>query len=67
MTWYHNGKVIKSSERYDLEHMKGVYRLIIHEIAPEDAGQWQCEAVNPYGSSMCSCEVKVIGKIGIGN
>ncbi|CAG2187953.1 Myosin light chain kinase, smooth muscle,Myosin light chain kinase family member 4,Death-associated protein kinase 2,Myosin light chain kinase 3,Death-associated protein kinase 1,Death-associated protein kinase 3,Myosin light chain kinase 2, skeletal/cardiac muscle [Mytilus edulis] len=60
VTWYHNGKVIKTSERYDLEHMKGVYRLIIHEIAPEDAGQWQCEAVNPYGSSMCSCEVKVI-------
>ncbi|KAK3083179.1 hypothetical protein FSP39_015849 [Pinctada imbricata] len=61
--WYHNNKKIRSSERYDLEHIKGVYRLIIHELEQGDAGQWRCEANNAYGHAMCSCELKVIETI----
>lgn len=60
--WFHNNVRIKSSKHYDLEHIKGVYRLIIHEVNPEDAGTWKCEATNKYGQTWCSCELKVIGK-----
>ena len=60
--WYHNNKRIRSSERYDLEHIKGVYRLIIHELDLGDAGQWRCEANNSYGHAVCNCDLKVIGE-----
>lgn len=60
--WFHKNVRIKSSKHYDLEHIKGVYRLIIHEVNPDDAGTWKCEATNKYGHTWCSCELKVIGK-----
>ncbi|XP_069108405.1 myosin light chain kinase, smooth muscle-like isoform X3 [Argopecten irradians] len=60
VTWFHNNEEVHESEAFEFVHSKGVYRLIIHGVETLDAGQWRCEAVNKYGHSWCSCDLKVI-------
>jgi len=62
VTWFHNNEEVHESEVFEFVHSKGVFRLIIHGVEIVDAGQWRCEAMNRYGHSWCSCDLKVIGR-----
>ncbi|XP_013419371.1 titin homolog isoform X2 [Lingula anatina] len=62
VTWHHNGQENRPSRRFKLDHDKGVYRIKILDVKPEDAGEWKCIGVNSLGRASCACQVTVIEK-----
>ena len=60
--WYHNGRLIRPSNRYDLKLTKdGVCSLCIRTALPEDAGHYTCCATNLIGRDTCSAELFIEG------
>lgn len=60
--WYKGDRQISPSSRYVIEQDKNVCHLTIHKGTPEDAGEWRCLAVNPFGQAWSSCDLKILGK-----
>jgi Immunoglobulin I-set domain len=52
--WLHNEKEIKPSKDFEYKQSGSVYSLLIHEIFPEDAGTYTCEAFNDAGEAFSS-------------
>lgn len=63
--WYHNGKEIKPSHDFQIiiDYSKKESILIIVEVFPEDEGEYTCTARNPYGESITSCRLVVVGEL----
>lgn len=57
--WLHNNKEIKPSKDFQYVNEANIYKLLIAEIFPEDAGAYTCEAFNDAGESYSSCTVNV--------
>lgn len=57
--WLHNEKEIKPSKDFEYKSSGSVYSLVIHEIFPEDAGTYTCEAFNDIGEAFSSCSLMV--------
>ncbi len=60
VVWLHDEKEIKPSK--DFEYRKvgdNTHVLEIHEIFPEDAGTYTCEAFNDVGECFSSCTLVV--------
>lgn len=58
--WLHNNKEIKPSKDFQYTNEANIYKLIIAEIFPEDAGAYTCEAFNDSGESFSSCTLNVL-------
>jgi hypothetical protein len=52
--WFHNDKPIYETQDFHLTYdtETGACTLLIVEVFPQDAGEYRCEAVNPYGKTM---------------
>jgi len=57
--WLHSEKEIKPSKDFEYKSSGNLYSLIIHEIFPEDAGTYTCEAFNDIGECFSSCTLVV--------
>ena len=57
--WLHNEKEIKPSKDFEYKSSGNLYSLVIHEIFPEDAGTYTCEAFNDIGECFSSCTLVV--------
>jgi hypothetical protein len=57
--WLHSEKEIKPSKDFEYKSAGNRYSLIIHEIFPEDAGTYTCEAFNDIGECFSSCTLVV--------
>ncbi len=64
VVWLHNEKEIKPSKDFQYTSAGNKHTLEIHEIFPEDAGTYTCEAFNDVGEcfSTCSLVVEVPGE-----
>ncbi|XP_025104057.1 titin homolog isoform X1 [Pomacea canaliculata] len=61
--WYKGDRQISPSSHYVIEQDKNVCHLTIHKGTPEDAGEWRCLAVNPFGQAWSSCDLKILEAI----
>ena len=61
LTWKHGDKVITDTIDFGVTYDKttGVTELLIHEVFPEDRGEYECEAVNRYGSAISRATLQV--------
>ncbi|CAI4227244.1 unnamed protein product [Auanema sp. JU1783] len=60
VTWYKDGlKMMVSNRMLHYTDRRGVSRLNIMNVIPEDAGEYTCEAVNSCGKDFTHCTVKV--------
>ncbi|XP_055900297.1 twitchin-like isoform X6 [Biomphalaria glabrata] len=57
--WFRDGSEIKPSDDFRYENAGDLYKLIIVEIFPEDAGVYTCKATNAGGSISSSSTVFV--------
>ena len=57
--WLHNEKEIKPSKDFEYKSSGQTHSLIIHEIFPEDAGSYTCEAFNDVGECFSTCSLVV--------
>lgn len=64
ISWYHDDKQLAETQdfklTYDLE--SGACTLLIVEVFPQDAGEYRCEALNPYGKAITRGFLEVEGK-----
>jgi hypothetical protein len=64
ITWYREGQEITPSSDFQpgFETNTGTCILEIPEVFPEDAGEYACRAVNPFGESVTTANLLVEGK-----
>ena len=64
ITWYKGTTEIQPSTDFQIGYdvSSGVCTLLIPEVFPEDAGEYACRAVNPYGESVTTANLLVEGK-----
>lgn len=61
--WLHDNKPISEGKEITLiQDSEGICSLAIHEVFPEDAGEYTCIAINRIGESICSTTLVVEGK-----
>ena len=60
--WYHNGRLIRPSKRYEMKMTKeGYVSLRIRVAFPEDTGHYTCCATNVVGRDTVSAELFIEG------
>ncbi|XP_070200689.1 twitchin-like isoform X4 [Littorina saxatilis] len=57
--WLANGKTIEDSDDFKYQNAGDIYKLIIGEIFPDDAGIYSCVATNAGGSASSSATIFV--------
>lgn len=57
--WLKNGKKITTNIKYKVLEEDNTYTLLIIEAYPEDAGKYECVAVNNAGEARCDAELIV--------
>ena len=62
VTWYKDGKELRSNDHISLQYSHGVCSLEIVSAKPEDTGVYRCYAVNELGEHETSSKVVVEGK-----
>lgn len=58
--WLKNGKRIVPNIKYKIVEEDNTYTLLIIEAFPEDAGAYECVAVNNAGEARCESECTVV-------
>lgn len=58
--WVKDEKVIKDEGRFILvdDEGPGKYSLVIDDIKPEDAGEYECIAINDFGETSTKAQLK---------
>uniref|UniRef100_A0A0S7EQR1 TITIN n=1 Tax=Poeciliopsis prolifica TaxID=188132 RepID=A0A0S7EQR1_9TELE len=59
ISWFHNGREIKSSPSYNISSTDNNYRLQISTVSMSDSGKYTCKAVNAAGASETSASFNV--------
>lgn len=63
MQWYHNGRLIRPSARYEMRLTRdGVCSLCVRSASRQDAGHYTCCATNVVGRDTCSAELYIEGE-----
>lgn len=52
--WYHNGRRISHSDRFQMQHSEGSCSLVIHDLTEGDQGEYTCEMTSEGGASKSS-------------
>lgn len=65
ITWFREGQEITPSSDFQpgFETNTGICVLEIPEVFPEDAGEYACRAVNPFGESVTTANILVEGRV----
>ncbi|XP_075169287.1 obscurin isoform X4 [Haematobia irritans] len=61
--FFKDDKEIVESDRIHIVREKdylGYYELVINEVMKEDAGTYQCKAVNKFGEALCEAQVTTV-------
>ena len=61
MQWLASGKPITDSDDFKYQNAGDIYKLIVGEIFPEDAGVYTCTATNAGGTASSSATIFVKG------
>ena len=61
MTWYKDGRELRSNDHVTLQYSHGVCSLEVMSAKPEDTGVYKCYAVNELGEHETSSKVVVEG------
>ncbi|KAL8593184.1 hypothetical protein ACOMHN_009839 [Nucella lapillus] len=61
--WLCGDRRVSPSPRHVMHHRRDVYRLTVHDLTPQDAGEWKCVAINPLGTATSSCDLRVLETI----
>lgn len=63
VTWFKDGEELSPSADFQMtyEPATGICTLEIPEVFPEDAGEYGCRAVNPFGDSVTTANLLVEG------
>jgi len=63
VTWFRQGQEIEPSSDFQtgLDASTGTCVLEIPEVFPEDAGEFTCRAVNPFGEATTTANLLVEG------
>lgn len=59
MIWYHNGQLVKESERVRLLFRGDRCSLVLNGVSAQNAGTYRCSAVNRMGSCYTECVLRV--------
>jgi len=63
--WYHEGRLIRKSNRYEMKVTRDGYASLRIRVAfPEDAGHYTCCATNLVGRDACSAQL-LVEEVGI--
>lgn len=57
--WYHNGQLVKESERVRLLFRGDRCSLVLNGVSAQNAGTYRCSAVNRMGSCYTECVLRV--------
>ena len=63
VNWLANGKPIPDSDDFKYQNAGDIYKLIVGEIFPEDAGVYTCTASNAGGTASSSATIFVKGTV----
>uniref|UniRef100_A0A1I8Q6N2 Obscurin n=1 Tax=Stomoxys calcitrans TaxID=35570 RepID=A0A1I8Q6N2_STOCA len=61
--FFKDGKEVVESDRITIVREKdylGYYELVLNEVIKEDAGTYQCKAVNKFGEAVCEAQVTTV-------
>lgn len=61
ISWFHNGREIKSSPSCNISSTDNNHRLQISTVSMSDSGKYTCKAVNAAGASETSASFNVTG------
>ncbi|XP_064603748.1 myosin-binding protein H-like isoform X2 [Liolophura sinensis] len=59
VTWYKNGRELRSDDHYDIIYSSGVCSLEVLNAEVEDTATYKCIAINELGEEETSCRVVV--------
>lgn len=62
VSWDRDGRPVDDNERFHLLHEGSFFCVDVAPVTLEDAGRWSCHAHNSEGSSICSCQLNVLGE-----
>ena len=65
MTWYKDGKELRSNEHVTLQFSHGVCTLEVMSARAEDTGVYKCYAINELGEHETSSKVVVEGNVSV--
>ena len=57
-----DGKPLEESPRWKFIEEEDNYTLLIYEVQPEDAGHYDCVALNTVGKATCTAKLNVESK-----
>lgn len=61
ISWYHDNKEISENQDFKITYNKetGACTLLIVEVFPQDAGEYRCEATNPFGTEVSRAYLEI--------
>lgn len=67
ISWFHDDKIITENQDFNLTYdiQSGSCTLLIAEVFPQDAGEYKCVAVNPFGEAVTRAFLEVECKLHI--
>ena len=61
ISWFHDDKEISENQDFKITYSKdtGACTLLIVEVFPQDAGEYRCEATNPFGTAISRAYLEI--------
>lgn len=63
VTWYRDGKEVKSSAKHSLSQRNGTLGLDVHKCGAADVGEYGCTVANEVGSCSSKATLKLKGEL----
>ncbi|XP_022821456.1 obscurin isoform X5 [Spodoptera litura] len=63
ISWYKDGALLRPSDKYSMKRDGDAACLYVRDLAPADAGRYQCVARNREGQATCEANLEVVDKI----
>lgn len=62
ITWYRDGKEVKSSAKHSFSQINSTLSLDVHKCGASDVGEYQCTVANEVGSCTSKATLKLKGE-----